>query len=501
MVPYTLAALLGVGAVAFPGAGRILDSARVWHLDVSGPTNPAVGAKQANVDNADLEHAPAPTPETRPSSALAQFEATPTKPAHEPSGAPFEIGDKLKIVLYERIDDVQQDKWGRNGDSGFIQRPEFSGEPTIEADGMIALALLGQFPAADRSALSLQEDLAAAFHRLTSRPGLVTIVSVERPPVYVLGPVKNPGPYKFAPGMTVLHAIALAGGFTVQANEPWRQLEAVKAAGSRRASLQLLPKLLARLAVLKAERDGGTPEASADLLRLTGPDVGEALIAQEIEHRRGIAAARTAQRNALAASLEMAQQEVQRISKLQQPIDALIALRSERAEAMKTMAKKGQIGRELVIQAQGDLMDAQQRKQDMSSQLALTAQRVLTSSQQEIARFEADARTGLDSQISALEQQIGTTSGDAATSFDVLSTLQPAGYSPQAGAEPAQYVVVRRGANGPMELPATGLTSLRPGDLVKLDQSSPRDDENGSAPGGVASESTDAPILVQDSPP
>ena len=45
-------------------------------------------------------------------------------------------------------------------------------------------------------------------------------VALERQPVYVLGPVKNPGAYKYAPGMTVLHAVALAGGLDRAPVEP-----------------------------------------------------------------------------------------------------------------------------------------------------------------------------------------------------------------------------------------------------------------------------------------
>jgi hypothetical protein len=262
--------------------------------------------------------------------------------------------------------------------------------------------------------------------------------------------------------------------------------------------LQLLPKLLARIAVLKGERDGAIPQVSPDLLQLAGADVGQALIAREVQQRSGIAAARAAQRDALSASLAMAQQEIQRISKLQQPLDALIALRRERAEAMKSLAEKGQIGRAMVIQAQGDLMDAQQRRQDVASQLSLTAQRVLTTAQQEIARFEADTRASLESQISFLDQQIGTADGDAATSLDILSTLQPR-YAQGATTKQVHYVVVRRSANGPVEIAATGLTSLRPGDLVKLDlATSNSGDEN--SPGAAAGQPASSPILVQDGP-
>lgn len=479
-----------------------MDGMTALDLEVSKPRHPNDEPNKAKADSAVVGPRIALSTDGLPSevpSPQLLDAAAPSDAPHDLAASRFEIGDKLKIVVYERIDDAQADKWGRNGDSGFIQRPEFSGEPTVEADGTITLALLGQFPVVDRSAQALEQVLAASFQQLTRHPGLVTIVSVERPPVYVLGPVKNPGPYKFMPGMTVFHAVALAGGFTVQIAEPWKQLEAAKAVGNRRTSLQLLPKLLARLAALKAERDGTTPQVSPDLLALTGADVGEALIAREVEQRSGIAAARAAQRDALSASLAMAQQEIQRISKLQQPLDALIALRKERADAMKGLAEKGQIGRAMVIQAQGDLMDAQQRRQDVSSQLSLTAQRVLTTAQQEIARFEADARTSLDSQITTLEQQVSTTAGDAATSLDVLATLQPVVFAPRAGPDQIQYVVVRRGADGPVELAATGLTSLRPGDLVKLDLTTADSGDENSA-GTKAGQPASSPILVQDGP-
>ena len=38
-------------------------------------------------------------------------------------------------------------------------------------------------------------------------------------PFYILGEVKNPGSYPFVNGMTVLNAVALAGGFTYRADQ------------------------------------------------------------------------------------------------------------------------------------------------------------------------------------------------------------------------------------------------------------------------------------------
>lgn len=47
----------------------------------------------------------------------------------------------------------------------------------------------------------------------------ITIEIISYKPIYVIGEVRAPGEYKFAPDMTVLKAVALAGGFTYRANK------------------------------------------------------------------------------------------------------------------------------------------------------------------------------------------------------------------------------------------------------------------------------------------
>ena len=47
----------------------------------------------------------------------------------------------------------------------------------------------------------------------------VTIQIEEYRPFFILGEVKNPGSYPYVPDMTVLTAVAIAGGFTFRASE------------------------------------------------------------------------------------------------------------------------------------------------------------------------------------------------------------------------------------------------------------------------------------------
>jgi polysaccharide biosynthesis/export protein ExoF len=77
----------------------------------------------------------------------------------------FGVGDKLKVAFYERVE-VEEDKWGRMSSAsalrGILQRPELSGEYTVQEDGTISVPLLGSIAVANRSAqkLALRQSLA-----------------------------------------------------------------------------------------------------------------------------------------------------------------------------------------------------------------------------------------------------------------------------------------------------------------------------------------------------
>lgn len=386
--------------------------------------------------------------------------------------ARFEIGDKFKIAFYERVDDTEQNKWGRAGSAlqGFQQRPELSGEYTIQDDGTIALPLLGSFTAADLVSGDLQAALASSFEKLTGRKGFVTILSLERPPIYVLGPVKNPGAYKYVPGMTVLHTVALAGGFDRQNVEPWQRVEAVREVEKRRTATEIVLKTVARAAILKAERDGSAVKVPPQLLQVVSEAEARKMIADEAERRAPIVSARRNREHSLSLSAQAAKQEVQMLSNRFQPIDDLIKLRVIRANAMRGLLQRGTISNLVMVQAQSELSDAQQRRQDAVNQYAMAQQRAALL-EQDRAKFQVDTRTEIETEILATEQQIAANERDFATSDGILGVLRvtPVRYTPSSGAAGYTYEIVRqKGATGPVALTANGMTTLQAGDLVRV---------------------------------
>jgi protein involved in polysaccharide export with SLBB domain len=385
------------------------------------------------------------------------------------TGKHFEIGDKLKLAFFENVEDVEKDKWGNAAGTGFQQHPELSGDYPVEDDGTISVPVLGSFNVLDLTPQDLQAQMAAAFNKALGRKGFVTIVSINRPPIYVLGPVKNPGSYAYSPGMTVLHAVTLAGGFPRKdAAEPWQKMERVRETTKRYGTLESISELLTRQAVLKAERDHTNPVPPPQLIDLVGPPKAAAMIGAEVGRRSAIVSARNTRLQSAAEAVEAAQQEVEMLSTKSRSMDAMDAnLRAlrQRADALQQLYNKGQLTNNLLIETKSRVADAERTRQDTIIQLAQAKQHLATL-QQDQAKLEADARGELETQILAINEQIENASRENAASEGILGALQVQFTPPPASA--ITYEIVRQTQTGPVAFSANGMSTLIPGDLVRL---------------------------------
>ncbi len=93
-----------------------------------------------------------------------------------------------------------------------------SGTFRVDASGEIALPLVGVLDAAGLTPRALGQEAAEAMRRarLLRNPQVAVEVEAYRP-VFVLGEVARPGQYPYQPGMSVVTAVAVAGGFTYRA--------------------------------------------------------------------------------------------------------------------------------------------------------------------------------------------------------------------------------------------------------------------------------------------
>lgn len=98
----------------------------------------------------------------------------------------------------------------------FYLNSEFNDNVTVDPQGKIALRLVGELHAAGQTPEQLASAIDEAYQNELRNPGAV--VHVHNMPgrqIYVQGEVSKPGAFPLQPGMTVVQAVALAGGTTV----------------------------------------------------------------------------------------------------------------------------------------------------------------------------------------------------------------------------------------------------------------------------------------------
>lgn len=97
---------------------------------------------------------------------------------------------------------------------------DLSGNFRVSDTGQLELPLVGSFPAAGMTPSAVADEIAAALKdkKVLNDPH-VSVEVLSYRPVFVLGEVSKPGQYPYQPGMTLLTAVAVAGGFTYRAVE------------------------------------------------------------------------------------------------------------------------------------------------------------------------------------------------------------------------------------------------------------------------------------------
>jgi len=107
-------------------------------------------------------------------------------------------GDQLRITVFNETD--------------------LTGQFVVGSQGSIAYPLVGEVHAAGMTVQEFSAALAVALRQYVRSPDVSVEVANYRP-FFILGEVTRPGTYPYSASLTVLNAVATAGGFTYRANQ------------------------------------------------------------------------------------------------------------------------------------------------------------------------------------------------------------------------------------------------------------------------------------------
>ncbi len=134
------------------------------------------------------------------------------------------------------------------------------GEFTVGTDGKISVPLVGEINAIGHTPSEVANSISTALQSstgLTVAPA-VSAQIVAYPPVFVAGNVERPGEIEYRPGLTVMQAVALAGGRErrTDTTDRYSSFDQIRYAGElNRIDLQIVQQM-ARRSRLQAELDG-----------------------------------------------------------------------------------------------------------------------------------------------------------------------------------------------------------------------------------------------------
>lgn len=378
-----------------------------------------------------------------------------------PSGTSYAIGDRLRVNIFEQLD-VPQAASARSRDMmrAYYQRVDLGGEYAVEADGTLNLPRIGRFPVAGRSVDEVRRDLSEALQKETGRFGDIHIAILERQPVYVVGHVRQPGSFRYVPGMIAIQAIALAGG-TDRLQD--RGLTAIDASREReRGGLASgrLAGLLARRAVLAAIRDRAAPQPSQELVALVGAPRARELVETERHAAERAHEERAGEGRRLTGVLAAAR-------------DELRSLQSASGEARRlAQARQGEIARvsepdprltnrQVVSGLQAEAADFTLRERQFQMAASQVEQRI-AQTLGDLSRLDLQFRAETSRELAKVEQELADLRQAASAAGTIADQIQV-----RAGGEAVErltFEIVRRSRT----LPAEATSLLEPGDVVQV---------------------------------
>ncbi|MDH4987352.1 polysaccharide biosynthesis/export family protein [Aminobacter anthyllidis] len=369
--------------------------------------------------------------------------------------------DKLTIRVVE---------W-QTVEGAFRDWSSVSGDYTIGPSGNLSLPFVGETPAAGKTTAEIAEKIGKTLQDkfgLSDRPEASVEVAQYRP-FYISGDIQTPGQYAYAPELTVLKAISIAGGMRRGADGARTERELITAEGSHAVLSDEQLRLMVTQVRIEAELAGKTeiavPKAIAEL-----PAV-PAMIANETAIMASRQKKLTLRLQALDNLKGLLEREIVSLGQKSETQTRQIELARKELSGIGTLAQKGLVVNTRVLSAERSIAEMEGKILDLETAM-LRAKQDISKAEQEAIDLKNDAESELAverqkivAELNAVTLKLGTQKGLIA---------EAGGTAPAtAGSDQAiSYVLVRKSGDGKAkDMAASEDTPVLPGDVLKVERS------------------------------
>lgn len=251
-------------------------------------------------------------------------------------------------------------------------RPDLNRRATIDIDGNIIFPLIGEVKARGLSLPELRAQIRNQLEASNSVRGSDVILElVETQPFYIHGDVARSGAYPFYNGLTVRHAIALAGGLDAargKTNATPRDISDLK--GRYNQAAREAARFQIRVAILQAELSNSV-EIDASVKNQTSKGKLQEIFEAEFQNLKNRVSERKKEQDYLKSALKLADDEVAALERSQQQDAEARKQQVAEMERVAELSSKGLAASGRVTEEQRATVLLKGREMDTAARLAL----------------------------------------------------------------------------------------------------------------------------------
>ena len=364
------------------------------------------------------------------------------------------ISDKVKIKVQE---------W-----------PDLAGEYTVNPDGVVSLPLIGSINVVGLNLNDLAREISDRLQRRSegAERAFAAVEIAQYRPFAILGDVQKPGQYPYRPGLTVLEAISVAGGY--YRPELGIQLGILRLGASSDITSQSakLNRLTAREARLSAAIDGREDiPLPPKFAKKNDPEIAaimkseQAALALETEMKRSEQAGLETIKSLYQNEIGSLRGQVEALSQEKESIGTQL-------NQLRAMAAKGLALSPTMFALERSF--AQVSNEQMSAETAIVkAQENISLAEQRVTGLQQERRRAATEELGKTRDDIVDARAKIMAATQVLGMGQTSapGDARERSSQNAQrpsFTILRKEGEAMREIVADEMTLVAPDDVIKI---------------------------------